>query len=70
MLLPSDRSALQPIIPVVDGFACRECPYKTRDRSNIWKHGNQAYKKKRVADEEMFKVVRMQSWFREKRERY
>jgi len=55
---------------VVDGFACTECLYKTRDRSNIRKHGNKAHNKKGVADEDMFQVVRMQSWFGKKRERY
>ena len=68
--MPDDGSAPQPIIPVVDGFACTECPYKTRDRSNIRKHGNKAHNKKGVADEDMFQVVRMQSWFGKKRERY
>ena len=68
--LPNDGSAPQPIIPVVDGFACRECTYKTRDRSNIRKHGNKAHNKKRIADEDMFQVVRLQSWFGQKREQY
>ena len=68
--LPIDGSAPQPIIPVVNGFACWDCPFKTQSRVAMRQHGNQAHKKKRVADEEMFKVVRMQSWFGEKRERY
>jgi hypothetical protein len=68
--LPHDGSAPQPVIPIVDGFQCKECPYKTRDRSNIRKHANQAHNKKRVADEEIFRAVRLQSWFGEKRERY
>src|SRR5271156_5196867 len=68
--LPSDGSAPQPIIPIVDGFLCKECPYKTRDHSNIRKHANQAHDKKRVADEDIFRAVRLQSWFGEKRERY
>ena len=68
--LPADGSAPQPIIPVVDGFAYRECPFKSQNQSVMQQHANQAYKKKRVADEEMFEVVQMQSWFKEKRERY
>ena len=38
--LPDDGLAPQPIIPIVDGFICQECPFKTRDHSNIRKHGN------------------------------
>lgn len=68
--LPDDGSVPQPIIPIVDGFACWECPYKSRDRSNIRKHANKKHNKKEVADEEMFQVVRLQTWFGKKRERY
>jgi hypothetical protein len=68
--LPPDGSSPQPIIPIVDGFMCRECPFKTQDHSNIRKHANQAHDKKRVADEDIFQAVRLQSWFGEKRERY
>ena len=68
--LPQDGSALQASIPIVDGFVCHECAYKTRDHSNIRKHANQVHNKKRVADEEIFKCARLQSWFGEKRERY
>lgn len=70
MPLPVDGSAPQPITPIVDGFACRECPYKTRDRSNIRKHANRTHNKNRVADEDICQVVRLQSWFGEKREQY
>jgi hypothetical protein len=68
--LPSDRSAPQPIIPIVDGFACRDCPYKTQSRVAMRQHSNKKHNKKEVANEEMFQVVRMQSWFGKKRERY
>jgi hypothetical protein len=68
--LPVDRSAPQPIIPIMDGFQCKECPYKTRDRSNIRKHANQIHNKKRIADDEIFDSVRLQSWFQDSRERY
>jgi hypothetical protein len=68
--LPDDGSAPQPIIPIVDGFICQECPFKTRDRSNIRKHGNQLHNKKNVADEDILRAVRLQSWFGERRERY
>jgi hypothetical protein len=42
----------------------------TQDRSNIRKHVNKEHGKKRVRDEEIFSIVRMQSWFKGKRERY
>jgi hypothetical protein len=70
VVLPPDGSAPQPVIPIVDGFQCRECAFKTQDRSNIRKHANQVHGKKRKADEDICRVVRLQSWFGEKRERY
>jgi hypothetical protein len=42
----------------------------TQDHSNIRKHANKEHGKKRVRDEEIFSIVRMQSWFKGKRERY
>jgi hypothetical protein len=68
--LPTNTSALQPIIPVVDGFVCRECPFKSQNRNVMRQHANQVHNKKRVADEDMYQSVRLQSWFGEKRERY
>jgi hypothetical protein len=68
--LPADGLAPQPIIPIVNGFQCRECPFKTQSRDAMRKHGNKVHGKKRVADEDIFRVVRLQSWFGEKRERY
>jgi hypothetical protein len=68
--LPVDRSALQPIIPIMDGFQYKECLYKTYDCSNIRKHANQIHNKKRIADDEIFDSVRLQSWFQDSRERY
>lgn len=68
--LPANGSAPQPIIPIVDGFACQECPFKTQARPTMRQHANQAHDKKRVKDEEICHLVRLQSWFGEKRERY
>jgi hypothetical protein len=68
--LPVDGSAPQAINAVIDGFQCKECPFKTRDRSNIRKHANQVHNKKRRPDDKIFDSVRLQSWFRGKRERY
>jgi hypothetical protein len=54
----------------MDGFQCRECPFKTTNWGVIRRHANEAHKKKRVVDEDIFSVVHLQSWFGEKRERY
>ena len=68
--LPVDGSAPQPIIPITDRFAYRECLFKSQNRRVIRQHANKKHNKKGVADEDMFQVVRMQSWFGQKRERY
>ena len=68
--LPANGLAPQPIVPVVSGFQCQECPYKTRDRSNIRKHANKVHSKKGVADDELFQPVKLQSWFQDGKERY
>jgi hypothetical protein len=68
--LPSDGSIPQSIIPIVDGFQCLDCPFKTQGRPTLQQHANQAHNKKQVADEDICRVVRLQSWFGEKREWY
>jgi len=68
--LPADGSAPQPIIPIVDGFACRECPFKTQGRPTMQQHANKAHDKKGAKDEEICRAVRLQSWFGKKRELY
>ena len=68
--LPRDGSVPQPIIPIVDGFVCKDCPFKSVNRSVTRQHVNRAHGKKRVADEDIFQAARLQSWFGEKRERY
>jgi hypothetical protein len=68
--LPVDGLAPQPVIPTVDGFVCKECLYKTSDRSNIRKHANKTHNKKRAADKDLFDTVKLQSWFWTGKERY
>lgn len=68
--LPSNGSAPQPIIPVLDGHLCKGCPYKTQSRDAMKKHGNKAHDKQRVADEELYEVVQLQSWFDDRRAQY
>lgn len=61
--LPRDGSAPQAIIPIVDGYECQDCKQKTQNRAVMKQHGNKAHDKQRVADEDLYKVVRLQSWF-------
>jgi hypothetical protein len=71
--LPTDGLALQPIIPIVDRYKYRHCPdekFKTQSRDTIKKYRNKAHSLKHVADDELFQVVRLQSWFRDSKERY
>jgi hypothetical protein len=68
--LPQDVSAPQPIIPAVDGFQCKECPFKTQSRPTMRQHANQAHNKKRAADKDVSQAVQLQSWFWGKRERH
>lgn len=42
----------------------------TQSRDAMKKHGNKAHGKKRIADEDLFDRVRLQSWFWEGKERY
>jgi hypothetical protein len=68
--LPFDGSVPQPVLPIIDGFQCRDCAYKTTNRSVIRQHCNAEHDKKRLKDEELFQAVQLQTWFREKRARY
>jgi Orsellinic acid/F9775 biosynthesis cluster protein D len=68
--IPQDGLAPQPIIPIVDGFVCWDCPAKSVSWGGMRKHANQAHNKKRAADEDIFQAARLQSWFGEKREWY
>jgi hypothetical protein len=65
--------ALQPIIPIVDRYKYRYCSdkkFKTQSRDAIKKYRNKVYLLKHVADNKLFQVVRLQSWFRDSKERY
>lgn len=68
--LPVDGLAPQPIIQVVRGFQCRHCAFKTQSRDAMKKHGNKEHSLKRIADDELFQPVKLQSWFWEGKERY
>lgn len=71
--LPQERSAPQPIIRIVSGFQCKHCPalpFTSQSRDAIKKHGNKDHNMKRIADKDLFDLVKLQSWFWVGRERY
>ena len=68
--LPANGSAPQPIIPVVDGFHCQHCNFRNHSRKAMKVHGNKEHSMKRVADDELFRPARLQSWFQDGKERY
>ena len=68
--LPIDGSVPQASIKIIDGFQCKFCDHKCRNRNGMREHTNKTHEKKRIADEELFNRVRLQSWFGDKRERY
>ena len=80
ILLPLDGLAPQPIIAVVDGLQCQKCPhqppnslsrpYRSQSRKKIKVHRNKEHSLKDIADDKLFQLVRMKSWFREGKERY
>lgn len=48
--LPLDGSLPQPVLPVIPGFQCKDCVFKTTNRSIIRQHCNSEYNKKRLKD--------------------
>lgn len=68
--LPIDGLAPQPIVPIVDGFHCQQCPFRNHSRKAMKVHGNKEHGCKRIADDELFQPVRLQSWFQDGKERY
>ena len=70
VLLPLDGSLPQPVLPIIRGFQCQDCVYKSTNRGQMRKHCNIEHNKKRLKDEELFQAVQLQTWFSEKRARY
>ena len=68
--LPLASSAPQPILPILDGFQCIDCRYMTQSRPTIRQHCNSQHDKKRVLDSKLFHLVKLQTWFSQKRARY
>jgi hypothetical protein len=55
--LPGDGSSPQPIIPVVDGFQCRTCSFKSSNRKSMKVHKNKKHKQQKISDNKLFKKV-------------
>ena len=68
--LPNDGAAPQPIIPVLDGYKCKGCQFKTHGRDTARQHCNKDHGQKRMADEDIFEFVKLQCWFGAKRGRF
>ena len=68
--LPVDGLAPQPVLPVVNGFQCQHCKFYTTNRRVMKKHGNKQHIMQRVDDDQLFQAVRLQTWFRDGKERY
>jgi hypothetical protein len=68
--LPADGCSPQPELPVMDGFQCRQCPFKSSNSKRMRTHGIQEHNKKRASNEELYCKIRMQSWFQDHRQRY
>ncbi|KAH8797256.1 hypothetical protein F5884DRAFT_753949 [Xylogone sp. PMI_703] len=68
--IPENGLAPQPIIPIVDGYQCRECSYITQSDQYIRRHANKDHEKKRTTIDEICTRVRLQTWFRDGKERY
>ncbi|KAH6695991.1 hypothetical protein BKA61DRAFT_623673 [Leptodontidium sp. MPI-SDFR-AT-0119] len=58
--LPSDGSAPQPIIPVLNKYKYKGCQFKTHGRDIARQHCNKDYNQKKIADEDMFELVKLQ----------
>ena len=68
--LPADGLAPQPVLPVVEGFYYLQCPFCTQSRKSIKVHGNRVHAMQRAEDAQLYYVVRLQTWFRDGKERY
>ena len=56
--LPLDMSPPQPVLPVINGFQCKDCVYLTSNRWVIRQHCNTKHnKKKRLDDEKLFRAA-------------
>jgi hypothetical protein len=70
IMLPADGLAPQPVLPVLEGFQCRQCPFCSQSRKSMKVHGNRVHAIKRAGDDQLYQVVRLQTWFRDRKERY
>ncbi|OBT81111.1 hypothetical protein VE02_10315 [Pseudogymnoascus sp. 03VT05] len=68
--LPANGSTPQLVLLVVDGFRCLQCVFTTTSRDRARKHVSKEHLKKQKKDQEIFKRVQLQTWFKDGKERY
>ena len=68
--LPLDMLLPQPELPVLDGFRCQSCGFKSTNRRVIRQHCNTKHNQKGLKDARLFQAVQLQTWFTEKWARY
>jgi hypothetical protein len=66
--VPGDRLAPQPHIRVVEGFECKECPFKSTDEVAFRAHRIDT--SHFMKDRNIFESVQLQSWFRDGKDGY
>jgi hypothetical protein len=54
VVLPADRLAPQPVLPVVEGFQCRRCPFCTQSRKSMKVYGNRVHAIQRASDAQLY----------------
>jgi hypothetical protein len=59
VILPADGLVPQPIIPIVNGYQCKHCTHKSRNRREIREHANKVHDKKKIGDEKLFDLSPM-----------
>ena len=68
--LPLNISFPQPELPILSGFQCHRCGFKSINRRVIRQHCNSKHDQKGWKDEKLFQTVQLQTWFGEKWARY
>lgn len=70
ILLPLDGSLPQPILPILNGFQCINCSFKSQSQKLLRKHQSKEHNRRYLKNEEICTVVHLQTWFTKKKARY
>ena len=57
--LPLDGYLPQPVLPIIKGFQCQDCDFKTQNRQAMRKHSNKEHSKKGLKDKQVFRAVQL-----------